>query len=38
VTAALAVFGFVIDDARLDFDLADAEIALEVGGIVLRVP
>jgi hypothetical protein len=38
VVAALAVLGLVIDDAVLDFDLADVEVALEVGGVVLGVP
>src|ERR1035437_7227970 len=38
VVAALAVFRLVVDHAVLDFDLADAEVALEVGGIVLRIP
>jgi len=36
--AALAVFGLVIDDAADDFDLAGAEVALEIRGVVLRVP
>ena len=36
--AALAVLGLVVDDAVLDFDLAGIEVALEVGGVVLRIP
>src|SRR5579872_1345714 len=32
------VLGFVINHSVLDFDFANAEIALEVGGIVLCVP
>ena len=38
VIAALAILSLVIDDAVLDLDLADVEIALEVGGVVLGVP
>ena len=38
MVAALAVLGLVVDDAPLDLDLADVVIALEVGGVVLRVP
>ena len=38
VIAALAVFGLVVDDPVHDFDLAGAEIALEVGRVVLSVP
>ena len=40
VIAALAVLGLVVDHARgrVDLDLAGAEVALEVGRIVLRVP
>jgi hypothetical protein len=38
VVAALAVFGLVIDGAAGDFDLAGAEITLEVGLIVVGVP
>src|ERR1019366_7837223 len=38
VVAALAIFGLVVDDTVVDFNLAGAEVALEVGGIVLRVP
>jgi len=38
VIAPLAVFGLVVDDLILNLDLAGAEIALEVGGVVLRVP
>ena len=38
VIAALAVFGLVVDHAVFDFDLAGVEVALEVGGIVLRIP
>src|SRR6516162_8186183 len=38
VVASFAIFRLVIDDAAFDFDFADAEIALEVGGIVLRIP
>ena len=36
--AALAIFGLVINDAVHDLDLAGAEVALEIGGVVLRVP
>ena len=36
--APLAVFGLVVDHSVFDFDFADTEVALEVGGIVLRVP
>ncbi len=36
--AALAILGLVIDDLVHDLDLAGAEIALEIGGVVLRVP
>ena len=38
VVAALAVFRLVIDDAVFHFHLAGVEVALEVGGVVLRVP
>ena len=38
VVAALAILGLVVDDAVDDFDLAGAEIALEIGGVVLRIP
>ncbi len=38
MVAALAILGLVIDDLVFDLDLADAEVALEVGGVVLRVP
>ena len=38
VIAPLAVLGLVIDHPVLDLDLAGAEVALEVGGVVLRVP
>ena len=38
VVAALAILGLVIDDLVLDLDLSDAEIALEIGGVVLRIP
>ncbi len=36
--ATLAVLGLVIDDAVFDLHLPDAEIALEVRAVVLRVP
>src|ERR1019366_9042089 len=38
VIAALAVFGLVIDDAVFDLHLSDAEVALAIGGVVLRIP
>src|SRR6516162_1579262 len=38
VVAPFAIFRLVIDDTAFNFDFADAEIALEVGGIVLRIP
>ena len=38
VIAALAVFGLVADHAALHLHLAGGEVALEVGGIVHRVP
>jgi hypothetical protein len=38
VVAALAVLGLVIDHAVFDFHLAGVEVALEVGGVVLRIP
>ena len=38
MVAALAILGLVIDDPVHDLDLAGAEIALEIGGVVLRVP
>ena len=38
MVAALAILGLVVDDPVHDLDLAGAEIALEVGGVVLRVP
>ena len=34
MVALLAVLGLVIDDAVLDFDVANVEMVLEVGGIV----
>ena len=36
--AALAVLGLVIDHAVFHLHLAGVEVALEVGGVVLRVP
>jgi hypothetical protein len=38
VVAPLAVLGLVVDDAVLDLDLADREVALEVRRVVQRVP
>jgi hypothetical protein len=38
VVAAFAILGLVIDDAVLHLDLAGIEVALKVGGVVLRVP
>ncbi len=38
MVATLAIFGLVVDDAILNFDLSDAEVALEIGGIVLGIP
>ena len=38
VIAALAIFGLVVDDAVFHLDLAGIEVALEVGGVVLRIP
>jgi len=38
MVAPLAVFALVVDHAVLDLDLANAEIALEVGCVVVRVP
>src|SRR6266508_2223065 len=38
VIATLSVLGGVIDDAVRDLDLANRVVALEVRGIVLRVP
>ena len=38
VVAALAVLRLVIDDAVFDLHLADGEVALEVGGVVLGIP
>ena len=38
VIAALAILGLVIDDPVHNLDLAGAEIALEVGGVILGVP
>ena len=38
VVAPLAVLGLVVDDPVHNFDLAGAEIALEVRGVVLRIP
>ena len=35
---ALAVFGFVVDGVRLELDLADGEVSLEIGAVVHRVP
>ncbi len=38
VVAALAVLGLVVDHAAADLHLADVQVALEVGGVVHRVP
>ena len=38
VVAALPVLGAVIDDTAVDLDLADRQVALEVGGVVPGVP
>ena len=38
VIPPLAVFGFVINGVRLQLDLADGEVPLEVGAVVHRVP
>ena len=38
VVAPFTVFGLVVDDAVFHFDLADVEIALEIGGIVPGIP
>ena len=38
VIAPLAVFRLVIDNAVLHLHLAGIEVALKVGGVVLRVP
>ena len=38
VIATLAILGLVVDDVIHDFDLTCAEVALEVGGVVLRIP
>ena len=38
MVAALAVLGLVIDDAVFHLHLAGVEVALEVGGVVLRIP
>ena len=38
VVAPLAILGLVVDDLVFDLDLAGAEVALEIGGVVLRVP
>src|SRR5215469_7810130 len=38
VITSFPVLGLVIDNSILDLNLADAEIALEVRGVVLRVP
>jgi hypothetical protein len=38
VVATLPVLRLVIDDAVVHLDLADREVALEVGGIVAGVP
>ena len=38
VVPPLAVFGFVINGVRLQLDLADGEVPLEVGAVVHRVP
>ena len=38
VIPPLAVFGFVINGVRLDLNLADGEVPLEVGAVVHRVP
>src|ERR1035438_5600909 len=36
--AALAVFRLVIDHFIVEFHLADAEVTLKIGGVVLGVP
>ena len=38
VIPALAVLGFVVDGIRLELDLADGEVSLEVRAVVHRVP
>ncbi len=38
VVAPLPVLGLVVDDAAVHLDLAGGEVALVVGGVVLRVP
>ncbi len=38
MVAPLAILGLVVDDAVHDLNLAGAEIALEVGGVVLGIP
>ena len=38
MVTAFAVLGLVVDDTVFDFDLADAEIALEVARVVKRIP
>ena len=38
VIPALAVLGFVVDGVRLELDLADGEVPLEIGAVVHRVP
>ena len=38
VIPPLAVFGFVINGVRLQLDLADGKVPLEVGAVVHRVP
>jgi len=36
--AAFAVLGLVVDDAVFNLNFADAEVALEVGHVVVGVP
>ncbi|MNC29163.1 hypothetical protein D3C75_774040 [compost metagenome] len=38
VVSALTVFGFVIDNRILDFNLTNAQVALEVGHIIMGIP
>jgi hypothetical protein len=38
VVAPFAVFGLVVDRRAVDLDLARAQVALQVGGVVVRVP
>jgi len=38
VIASLAIFRLVINNAVFDFHLPDAKVALEIRGVVLRVP